>query len=189
MHAYPLTSGFWGKLPARGDFVRSGLSHGFTQAWDGWVSAMLTASHVTLGALWRDTWIAAPVWRFCLRPQLCGQNAVIGLFLPSIDRIGQPYPLTFAAEFNISTAPSPATIAWLDAAELAGRAAVSDGLIPQSIAARLPELDAETDGLAPSAASWWWSDGTKTLPPDEFCLPAMPNAAHFTTMLAGEPAV
>ena len=186
MPAFPVTSGFWGKLPARGDFVRSGLSRGFTEAWDGWINTMLAASRADLGATWHTAWLAAPVWRFCLRPKLCGPNAAIGLFLPSLDRAGQPYPLTFAAEFNIATTPGPAAIAWLDAAELAGRAAISDGLIPQSITARLPELDADPEDMAPTAASWWWSDGSPTIPADEICLATMPSHTHFATMLAGE---
>jgi len=184
--AYPVNTGFWGKLPARGDFVRNGLSRAFTDAWDAWFSAMLTASREDLGEAWLDAWMVAPVWRFCLRPNLCGPLATVGLWMPSADRAGRPYPLTFAVEFSGAIAPGPLANAWLDEAEQAGRAALAEGLIPQSIAARLPVLEADPDGTAPPASSWWWSEGSLTLPADEMCLAAMPGRERFRVMLAGE---
>ena len=34
-------SGFWGKLPARGDFVRAGLPRSFVEPWDAWLQSAL----------------------------------------------------------------------------------------------------------------------------------------------------
>lgn len=188
MPAIPVSAGFWGKLPTRGDFLSLGLSRGFTEPWDAWISAMLAASREDLGAGWGAAWSAAPAWRFCLRPKLCGPHAVIGLWLPSMDRMGRAYPITFAAEFTAALAPGPLAHAWLDAAEAAGRAALAEGLLPQTVATRLPELEADPDGTAPPAASWWWSEGSALLPADEMCLAGLPARAHFRAMLAGDAA-
>ncbi len=41
--------GFFGKLPARGDFVRQGLPRSFTDTWDAWVAGALAGSRDRLG--------------------------------------------------------------------------------------------------------------------------------------------
>lgn len=185
MSAYPVRAGFWGKLPARGDFVRHGLSRGFTDAWDAWMSAMLSETQDRLGGAWRALWQVAPVWRFCLRPGLCGPAAAIGVWMPSVDHAGRAYPLTFAAEFPAAIAPGPETLAWMAEAEGAGRAALAEGLVPHSIALRLPPLGDQPAGTAPLTASWWWSEDKPGADPSEFCLAGMPGAEHFSAMLGG----
>ncbi|HET9148768.1 MAG TPA: type VI secretion system-associated protein TagF, partial [Acetobacteraceae bacterium] len=62
----PCFSGFYGKLPARGDFVRAGLPGDAVDAFDGWARASLAESRRALGEEWRDCWMEASVWRFRL---------------------------------------------------------------------------------------------------------------------------
>ena len=85
--------GFFGKLPARGDFVRAGLPRSFIDPWDAWLQQVLPASRRILGEAWEPAWLEAPVWRFALPPNLCGPEPVVGLWLPSVDRAGRYFPL------------------------------------------------------------------------------------------------
>src|ERR1700739_3155085 len=115
-------AGFYGKLPARGDFVRSGLPRDFTDPWDAWLAQAIAGSRTRMGDDWLPAFLEAPVWRFVLAPGLCGERAVLGLVLPSVDRAGRYFPLTFAALFDEGSAVADA--AWLDRCEAAGRAAL-----------------------------------------------------------------
>ena len=50
----PTAAGFFGKLPARGDFVRAGLPRDFIDSWDGWWQRMLPGSRDRLGEAWTE---------------------------------------------------------------------------------------------------------------------------------------
>ena len=91
-----MTSGVYGKLASRGDFVSRGLPHSFIQPWDAWLAAGLLASQEQLGAQWLDAYLVSPLWRFALAPDVCGPTAVVGVLMPSIDRVGRYFPLTIA---------------------------------------------------------------------------------------------
>jgi len=92
--------GFFGKIPSRGDFVRAGLPRSFISPWDEWLQAMLPASREALGETWQDAWMEAPIWRFLIQPGICGPDAVLGVFMPSVDRAGRYFPLTLACVAN-----------------------------------------------------------------------------------------
>ena len=127
--------GFAGKIPARGDFVQSGLPRDFTEAWYNWQSLVISGSQAIMGDSWRDAFLEAPVWRFALPPGYCGQRAVIGLIMPSVDRVGRYFPLTFAAvpaqvPDNLEGAD---WTAWLDEAETLGRRALDQDTPPADL--------------------------------------------------------
>lgn len=88
--------GFYGKLACRGDFVSRGLPQTFIQPWDQWLAAGIQASQQALGERWLDAYLVSPLWRFALAPGLCGPDAVVGVLMPSIDRVGRYFPLTVA---------------------------------------------------------------------------------------------
>jgi type VI secretion system protein ImpM len=170
-------SGFFGKLPARGDFVRAGLPGGFVAAWDDWLQRMLTASRAALGDAWEASWLEAPVWRFTLAAGLCGPASVLGLWLPSVDRVGRYFPLTFAR------LPAPAGgDAWLDAAEALGRAALAEDMTPEALASALAGLPA-VGGAAPLTGSAWWTTGAPRVAAARHTLPGLPEAGHCAAML------
>src|SRR5260370_38744549 len=98
--------GFCGKLPARGDFVTSGLPRRFAEAWHDWLQPALAASRHALGEDWLAAWLEAPIWRFALSPGACGPDSVLGLGMPGVDRVGRHFPLTFAAGAG-QPAPGP----------------------------------------------------------------------------------
>ena len=128
-----LSVGFYGKLPARGDFVRVGLPRDFTDPWDDWLQSVLAGSRALMGEAWLPAFLEAPVWRFALPPGMCGAQAVLGLMLPSVDRAGRYFPLTFAALQRSGIEPASGE-AWLDACEAAGRDALEQDTPPQEIA-------------------------------------------------------
>jgi type VI secretion system protein ImpM len=91
-----MTSGFYGKMACRGDFVSRGLPQSFIQPWDAWLTAGLLASQQDLGAQWLEAYLVSPLWRFALARGVCGPDAVAGVLMPSIDRVGRYFPLTIA---------------------------------------------------------------------------------------------
>ena len=90
-------TGWYGKLPAQGDFVTRRLPPSFIEPWDAWLNAMLTGSRERLGSAWRDAFLSAPAWRFMLAPGVVGQQGWAGLIVPSVDSVGRYFPLTVAS--------------------------------------------------------------------------------------------
>lgn len=88
--------GFYGKVPALGDFVSRRLSRGFTEPWDAWLQSCLACSREQLGDDWLEIYLTSPMWRFVLSPSLCGEQAWAGAVMPSVDRVGRYFPLAIA---------------------------------------------------------------------------------------------
>ena len=93
--------GFYGKLPSHGDFLRRRAGDGFVNAWDAWLQAGMTASRAALGDAWLDTYLTSPAWRFACEAGACGSTSVVGVLVPSIDRVGRYFPLTVVAELPV----------------------------------------------------------------------------------------
>lgn len=89
-------AGFYGKLAGRGDFIHRGLPNSFIEPWDAWLSAGIAASRAELGTAWLDAYLVSPLWRFAVSPGLLGREAVTGVMMPSIDRVGRYFPLCIA---------------------------------------------------------------------------------------------
>ena len=89
--------GAYGKMPALGDFFRIAPPPGFVEAWDPWLQERLLDLRNALGERWRDAYLTAPIWRFTLSPGTAGEGAVVGVLMPSVDRVGRNFPLTLAA--------------------------------------------------------------------------------------------
>jgi type VI secretion system protein ImpM len=115
--------GFWGKLPAAGDFVGRRLSAAFVQPWDRWVSRHL-APRLAAGDLL--------CFRLAVPPA-----PVTGVVLASADRAGRRFPLTLAAPLD-GIAPA----AWYAALTDLARAAAAGALDAAELDARLAGLPA-----------------------------------------------
>ena len=144
-------TGFYGKLPCRGDFMQRRAPQGFVDAWDAWLQECLHVSRQQLGERWLDIYLTSPVWRFLLAEGVCGESAYAGVMLPSVDRVGRYFPLTIVAPLEPGScmleAACGAGRAWFDAAEeLALRALDASDLDLQA-------FDAEVDALAGPGAS------------------------------------
>lgn len=182
--------GFCGKLPARGDFVTAGLPRRFTEAWYDWVQPVMAASRRTLGENWDAAWLEAPIWRFALSPGICGPDSVLGLWMPSVDRVGRHFPLTFAA---LADNADPALLireggGFLAAAEGLGIEALARDLAPDTLAARLATDAGPGDSgvdpeLCPPDGALWWSAGSPRVPRSVFATGSLPDDATFLGML------
>lgn len=174
----PARFGVYGKLPARGDFVRLGLPGSFVTPWDDWLAAVIAGSRAAMAEDWLPAWLKAPVWRFVLAAGSCGPEAVLGLMLPSVDRVGRYFPLTLAAVFAVGWTAS--ADAWLDAAEALGRAALEQDMTPEQIVQSLP---APAVGAVAAASGAWWTEGGPLVPPQRLALSGLPDAARFAAMI------
>lgn len=89
-------AGWYGKLPALGDFASRRLPASFVALWDEWLQRSLAASRMQLGDRWLPVYLKSPMWRFALMPCVCGPTAWAGILMPSVDRVGRYFPLTIA---------------------------------------------------------------------------------------------
>ncbi|SEK03190.1 type VI secretion system protein ImpM [Cribrihabitans marinus] len=92
--------GAFGKMPCLGDFFRLDLPAGFVQAWDGWVQRSLLAGREAAGSGWDALYLSCPIWRFGLSAGLAGPQKMLGVMMPSVDRVGRQFPLTLAAPLS-----------------------------------------------------------------------------------------
>ncbi|MFP7675235.1 type VI secretion system-associated protein TagF [Marivita sp. S0852] len=86
--------GAFGKIPAVGDFFRVNAPPGFVEPWDAWLQRCLLAGSEAHGPGWDALYMSVPIWRFCLSAGLAGAQPVIGVLMPSVDRVGRRFPLT-----------------------------------------------------------------------------------------------
>ena len=172
--------GFAGKIPARGDFVLAGLPRDFADKWHDWQSLVIAGSRTLMGEVWLDAFLEAPVWRFVLPPGLCGARAAIGLIMPSVDKVGRYFPLTFAALPDAGTPAAGNWSGWLDEVEVLGRLALDEDAPPERLTPPAsPFSQAFTDGTS----SVWWTDGGPRVAASRLTLTSLPDAACFASML------
>jgi type VI secretion system protein ImpM len=123
-------TGWYGKLPARGDFVSRRLPPAFVLRWDAWLQSAIGSGSERLGTRWRECYSSAPVWRFLLSPGLLTEGAVAGVLMPSADRVGRSFPLTIASVFAPGDVDLANTLVAADAWFLSLEAAAAVALDP-----------------------------------------------------------
>lgn len=167
--------GLYGKLPCQGDFISRRLPWEFTQAWDDWLQAGIARAKATLGASWNQAYMTAPLWRFQLPPGVIGEQAWIGLWFASVDRVGRQFPLALIEALPAACADRYMVIeqdeVFLDVEDLALRA-----LDPRI---GFDNFDASLDGRSLLA------EPSSSLAPvaQELLLDAAPPAAHSSRLL------
>lgn len=198
MPAAPPAVGFFGKLPARGDFVRRDLPQAFVDAWDAWLAAGIAASKTRLGADWLAAFLEAPVWRFALAAGVAGPD-IAGIFLPSVDRAGRYFPLTLAAACPQARL-LPAAPDWFEALAAAGLSALDEATTLEAFEAQVANLPAPpappppcpfaggtaaADPVALSASpALFWTHGGARVARRFAALPGLPPADWFDALLA-----
>jgi type VI secretion system protein ImpM len=177
-------AGFFGKIPARGDFVRAGLPRSFTDPWDAWLEQVIAGSRDMLGPRWLPAWMEAPIWHFRLPAGHCGPAPVLGVWMPSVDAAGRHFPFTLARVGALPADPA----SWLALAEEIGLEALQHDLAPEAIAARLATADDAGPAVAPEEVAFWWTDGSPFVPAVRLACTGLPDSAAFAHMLhAQEP--
>jgi type VI secretion system protein ImpM len=165
----PPTAGWFGKIPALGDFVSRRLPEEFIEAWDEWLSEELFAAREKLGEDWLECYLKAPIWRFALMPGALDTRPWFGVLMPSVDRVGRQFPLTFAASF----APAAETLGrwWSELIAVALRAkehdcdadALESALLAPPVHSGIepapespdPSLATSLAAAAPGTTLWW----------------------------------
>ena len=112
--------GFFGKVPSLGDFVTRDLPREFLDGWDDWLQRSIAESKASLGDAWLNTYLTSPIWRFVLLPGVCGEKGWAGILMPSVDKVGRYFPLTFASSLGDGVQPFQIVAeasGWFDAAE------------------------------------------------------------------------
>jgi type VI secretion system protein ImpM len=134
-----LVPGWYGKMPGLGDFASRRLPPEFIAAWDAWLQRSIASSRRELGEAWLDAFLTSPMWRFALAPGVCGAAAWAGLVLPSVDKVGRYFPLTFAAALPPDTdvAALLAAQAWYAQLESVGLSALDPACTPDALESTL----------------------------------------------------
>jgi len=96
MPTEPLATGYFGKVPSHGDFISNGLPRSFIDPWDTWLQESISYSRMQLDDNWLNYYLTSPIYRFVLSPGICGEQAWLGILMPSVDRIGRYYPMTLS---------------------------------------------------------------------------------------------
>lgn len=140
-------TGFFGKIPAAGDFVTWNLPRVFTDRWDRWVSRDLKENPA-------EGPLDATVWRFALPGAIFGADPAAGAWCMSEDRAGRRYPFVVA---RIGPPPEP-TDPWFDAVAALVEAAVARRARQAEIAGRLAGLPEPGPGQEAPPILFWGGD-------------------------------
>ena len=136
--------GAFGKMPALGDFFRVAAASEVVTPWDTWVQQMLLAARATLGARFEDCYMSAPIWRFALAPAVVGGQGVLGVLMPSVDRVGRQYPLALFIQTGSHEQAPLRNLIWqapaLDALEALALDCLDDTMTREVLQARLQAL-------------------------------------------------
>jgi type VI secretion system protein ImpM len=152
-----MTAGLFGKLPAKRDFIGANASRRFLEVWEPWLQSGVAMSRQMLGDAWIEAYNRAPIWRYWLGADLCGE-ATIGAFMPSVDGVGRAFPLAIFVGEGEASLPPPELDengAWFEAAEAVLLEALEPGATLEAIAEKVmglppPSLESRTtkdDGL------------------------------------------
>lgn len=134
--------GFYGKMPAAGDFVTRRLPGDFMRVWDRWL-----AQHI-VPLFGVETWPTGTALRFLAGPASFGASA--GIVLQSADRVGRQFPLSVVARLPEAPLKLAYSDGWFDGIEGAALAAQRGELTPDALDAALaalpvPPIDGEGD--------------------------------------------
>jgi type VI secretion system protein ImpM len=147
--------GLYGKLPSHGDFLRRRVSDAFVDVWDAWLQNGLAGSRELLGDRWLDTYLTSPAWRFVCSAGGCGAQAIAGVMVPSVDRVGRYFPITLVWQLPDDVIPLSVMTHchdWFEAAErLLIDTLAADEVDFEEFDSRVISLGNELD-VAPSTA-------------------------------------
>ena len=206
--------GFFGKVPARGDFLGRRVPLPVREAWEDWLANLVTAAKAAPGLTWPDDWLTAPVWHFVLGAGLAPPSGAAGVLVASADRVGRLFPF---AVIGAAAGDRGSLDAWARAAEALTLDALNDGFDPEALDHALVALGVppaiagparatgqwalEFDGDWPSGAedafapharhlpgpdqSAWWCRGSARVRPMHFRCAGLPGPALSAAMVAG----
>jgi len=185
-------AGWFGKIPALGDFTGRRLPPEFVEPWDQWLSTELSDARQLLGPDWPPSHLDAPIWRFVLTPGVLDSRYWFGILLPSADRVGRRFPLSLAASGEQAFARLHAWWAGLASAALKSREPDCDAeALDQAVlaagrpiesAGAAPEPGAIGIALAaagPGATVWSSFSSDERDPDAAWVVGGLPRGEHF----------
>ena len=92
-------TGCYGKLPIFGDFLRYNAGSAIVRALDQWFQEGIRNCEQTLGRSWGKEFAATAPLRF-LFVSSQGGGALIGVFVPGVDKAGRRYPFVVFQEID-----------------------------------------------------------------------------------------
>ena len=135
--------GYFGKLPAHGDFLWEGLPAGFVTPWDEWLQQQIAAVREKNPDGWLDAYLCSPIWRFVLKDPTLGDSIWCGVVTPSVDTVGRYFPFTLA--FHVSPEASiaaqiSACTDWYEAVETLIVEALQNAVPAEELISRVSQL-------------------------------------------------
>ena len=192
-------SGYYGKVPVVGDFIGRGWPREVEDALDPWLRAAMRASQDELQRDWLEAFLVTPVWHFAVSPGVAGGASLLGVMMPSVDRVGRYFPLTIGVAVPVPLLASLHAVEGLGLFEAAEGLALStldpgftmqafDAAIaalpvpdPEALADILADHDIAADSAAEGGTTtvWWTKDR------DPQWRHGLPDPAEFTSMFMG----
>jgi len=150
--------GYYGKIPAKGDFLRHNCHREFVRLWDQWLQAGFLVSRESLGEGWQAAYEAAPLWRFLLASGVCGPEPVLGVMMPSQDKVGRLFPLTIIGRLREDTAVDVLQMdPMMTELENAALASLQAGHRVQDLQDRLTQIAVPALPIGEATGSHWLS--------------------------------
>lgn len=167
-------AGWYGKIPALGDFASRRLPASFVDAWDAWLQRSMLASRSFLREQWQEIYLNSPIWRFALLPGVLDDQCWIGIMMPSADRVGRYFPLSIALPLETHQELMSTVFAaqnWFAAIEQIALASLSMDFQVTELEQQLgknpwvlaPPKDDAVSLSARELARWWSGPGNEAL--------------------------
>ena len=132
--------GWFGKLPAVGDFASRGIPQPLREVLHSWIAEGMADLAARQPDEWREAYLVSPVWHFCANPGVWGESAALGCIAPSIDKIGRCSPLIALRTFDATGVRQalPPNNRWLYQVDALLRRVIAERLPVEMV---LPELE------------------------------------------------
>ena len=149
-------TGYYGKLPQRGDFISGKLPETFKTIWDDWAQQLVLVGKTVAQENSAINWYCLPIYRFYLSAKIAGDNAWIGIMMPSSDSVGREYPFCLAHSIDSSRhAPQAFEIYqnYFQQIELIAKDLCTNELSLEHLRKTLDALDNETSSTVAASAA------------------------------------
>lgn len=156
--------GFFGKVPAFGDFLSRRVPARLRDDWEAWLASLVVSARAALGSDWPRDWLTAPLWHFVLGKEIAPPEGAAGVLIASADRVGRVFPFTVIG----TAAPS----AGYDAAAL-----TDWGSRAESLALDALEDDFDTEAL---------DEALRALGPPPAVTGAKRSTGHWRLLFEGD---
>ena len=144
--ALSVPPGFFGKVPARGDFISRRVPAVIASTWEAWLARLVVAARNALGESWPYDWLTAPLWHFVLGARIAPPLGAAGVLVASADRVGRLFPFTIiGGAAGVPSTERGTLAAWARSAETLTLGALDDDFEPDT-------LDFALTALGPPAA-------------------------------------